>query len=66
VKLTAADGEARRYLSYARAAEYLDIPTGTLRSLVSKRQIPHVRIGPRKVTFDRDELDRWIAERKVA
>lgn len=54
-----------RFLNYKQAAEYLALPCGTLRSLVSHKRIPHVRIGPRSVTFDRAELDRWIDERKV-
>jgi excisionase family DNA binding protein len=57
--------QATKYLSYKQAAEYLALPCGTLRSLVSHRQIPHVRISPRKVTFDRGELDKWIKARKV-
>lgn len=54
-----------RYLSYQQAADYLAVPVGTLRSLVSHRRIPHVRLSPRKVTFDRGELDAWIEKRKV-
>jgi excisionase family DNA binding protein len=54
-----------RYLNYKRAAEYLDIPTGSLRSMVHNKTIPHVRIGPRTVTFDIADLDRWLASRKV-
>lgn len=54
-----------RYLNYKRAAEYLDIPLGSLRSLVSRKEIPHFRIGPRKVTFDIADLDQWLAGRKV-
>lgn len=55
-----------RYLNYNQAAEYLAVPVGTLRSMVSQRKIPHVRIAPRKVTFDLADLEAWIAARKVA
>lgn len=55
-----------RYLTYKQAADYLALPRGTLRALVSRKRIPHFRIGPRSVTFDRDALDQWIGERKVA
>lgn len=60
-----AETTPRRYLSYKQAAEYLAVPAGTLRSLVSHRKIPHVRIGPRSVTFEVAELDRWIAQHRV-
>lgn len=52
-------------LSYEEAAAYLAIKIATLRSLVCRRQIPHVRLTPRLVVFDREQLDAWIAERTV-
>lgn len=55
-----------RFLTYTQAAGYLALKPGTLRALVSHKRIPHVRIGPRSVTFDRAELDRWLEARKVA
>ena len=54
-----------RYLNYKRAAEYLDMPEGTLRSMVSHGKIPHSRLGPRTVRFDVLELDKWLDGRKV-
>lgn len=53
-----------RYLNYAQAAEYLAMPVGTLRSLVSHRKIPHARMGPRLVRFELADLDAWIAAHK--
>lgn len=55
-----------KLLNYQQAAEYLALPVGTLRAMVCQKQIPHVRIGPRKVTFDQGELDAWIDERRVS
>jgi excisionase family DNA binding protein len=55
-----------RFLTYAQAAEYTTLKLGTLRSMVCHKTIPHVRIGPRSVTFDRAELDLWLESRKVA
>ena len=52
-------------LSYADAAAHLGIKVGTLRSMVCHRQVPHIRLGPRLVVFDRDALDRWLAKRAV-
>ena len=54
-----------RYLNYKNAAAYLDMPEGTLRTLVFKRKIPHSRIGPRMVRFELADLDAWIAANKV-
>lgn len=55
-----------RRVRYKAAAEYTGIPEGTLRSLVSTKKIPHVRIGPRMVLLDLDQLDTWLVERTVA
>jgi excisionase family DNA binding protein len=51
---------------YPQAAAYLGLPVGTLRSLVSRRQIEHVRITARIVRFERAALDGMIAARRVA
>ncbi|MEJ7597772.1 MAG: helix-turn-helix domain-containing protein [Kofleriaceae bacterium] len=54
-------------LRYADAAAYLGgLPHGTLRSMVSRGQVPHIRLGPATVVFDTEDLDRWLDERRVA
>lgn len=50
---------------YKQASVISGIPEGTLRSLVSTKGIPHIRIGPRSVLFDTEQLDAWLAERTV-
>ena len=52
-------------LNYREAARMLGIPIGTLRSMVCRRQIPHIRISPRIVVFDVAALDAWISARRV-
>lgn len=52
-------------LSYRDAAQMLGIPIGTLRSMVCRRQVPHIRISPRIVVFDVAALEAWIAARRV-
>ena len=52
-------------LNYREAARLLGIPVGTLRSMVCRRQIPHVRISPRVVVFDVAALDAWVRARCV-
>jgi excisionase family DNA binding protein len=53
-------------LGYASAAAYLGVTVGTLRSMVHRGTVPHLRYGPRQVRFDRRDLDRWLDERRVA
>ncbi len=55
----------RRPAAYKEAAAYLGVPEGTLRCLVSRRQVPHTRMSARLVRFDLDQLDAWLAERSV-
>jgi excisionase family DNA binding protein len=55
----------RRLLSYPEAAAYLGVPVGTLRSMVSRRQVAHVRLSARVVKFDLADLDAMIAARRV-
>lgn len=52
-------------LRYKQAAERYNIPEGTLRALVSTKRIPHIRVSPRLVLLDTDQLDGWLAERTV-
>jgi len=54
-----------RFMNYHEAAAYLRVPIGTLRSMVCRKVVPHVRISPRAVTFEVADLDAWIATRKV-
>lgn len=54
-----------KLLTYAEVEHEYRIKLGTLYSMVQKRQIPHIRIGPRLVRFQRAELERWLAERAV-
>jgi excisionase family DNA binding protein len=56
---------APRLVDYETAAKYLGIPIGTLRSMVCRRQIPHVRLSARVVRFELAALDAVIEERRV-
>lgn len=55
---------AKRYYRVKEAAIYTGIPVGTLYQMVHWRQIPHIKVG-RKVLFDRQELDEFMAKRRV-
>ena len=54
------------FLNYWQAAELLNIKIGTLYALVSRKRIPHVRLGGRLVRFSRDDLEAWVREHSVA
>lgn len=54
-----------KLISYADAAAYISVPVSTLRSLVCRQQIPHIRISARMVKFDPAELDAWINAHRV-
>ncbi len=53
------------HLSYADAAVFTGLPRGTLYCLVSKKQIPHIRISTRLVRFSREGLHKWMASMAV-
>ena len=55
---------AKRYLNRREVAEYLDSTQGTIAVKTSKRQIPHLKVGAR-VLYDVEEIDRWLAARRV-
>ena len=52
-------------LSYADLERLTLVPRPTLRGWVSQRRIPHVRLGPRSVRFERKVILLWLAERRI-
>lgn len=52
-------------MNYPAAARVLGIPLGTLYCWVSRKAIPHVRLGPRLVRFDEEELRNWLNSKRV-
>ena len=51
--------------TYAEVERLTGIPVGTLYSLVSRNEIPHVRLGRRIVRFSETDLRRWIEDHSV-
>ena len=47
-----------RWLTLAEAAERANLPTRTLRDLISRGTVPAYRIGPRQIRIREDHLDR--------
>lgn len=52
-------------MRYETAAAMLGVPISTLYCWVSRRQIPHIRLSRRMVLFKQEELERWLAERRI-
>ena len=54
----------RDRLTVCEAAEYIPISVVSLRRMLTKRQIKHIRIG-RRILIEKIELDRFLAEHKT-
>jgi hypothetical protein len=52
-------------LDYHGASRALSVAIGTLHCWVSRGQIPHIRLSPRLVRFERVVLEAWLAARRV-
>lgn len=52
-------------LTYAQAANLLNLKLGTLYALVAQNRVPHVRLGRRLVRFSRSELTAWLRRHAV-
>ena len=57
--------KTKKLLTYAEAAELTSLPLGTLYHRVSKKEIPHLRLGRRLVRFDAEEITRWLKAQEV-
>ena len=54
----------RRLCSLADAASYLAVSDWTVRQMIWRGDLPHIRRGKR-VLLDLQDLERWIAREKV-
>lgn len=52
-------------MSYDGLALRTGLPVLTLRRLVARGQIPHIRYSARVIRFERDAIDAWIKARTV-
>ena len=57
--------EQRERGGYDLAEEVTGLCRGTLHSMVSRRLIPHCRLGRRLILFERGELEAWIQANRV-
>lgn len=52
-------------ITVEEAAELLHLTSGTVQHLMRKEGLPYSRLGERIRVIDREELERWLEERKV-
>ena len=57
--------QAQNIIGTEEAAHYLRCTEGTLRVWVSKRKVPHLKVG-RLVRFRRKDLDKWLDDHLVS
>jgi excisionase family DNA binding protein len=54
-----------RFWDKRELAEYLGLSVFTIDAWVSQRRIPFVKIGGRKVMFDKKEIETWIDGQRI-
>lgn len=54
-----------RFWDKRQIAEYLGISIYTVDAWVSQKRIPYIKLGGKKVVFDRKEIEKWIDDQKV-
>ena len=55
-----------RLHDYSWLERVTGVGRGTLASMVSRGQLPHVRLGPRLVRFDENVIEQWLTTRSQA
>ena len=49
----------KRFLDIKGLTEYVHLSKSTIYKMVSKNEVPHVKIGSRTL-FDIEQIDRWV------
>ncbi|MBI1823702.1 MAG: helix-turn-helix domain-containing protein [Nitrospirae bacterium] len=53
-----------KYLNIQELSSHLNVKAKTIYGWISQREIPHFKLG-RLVRFEKDEIDRWLEQKKV-
>ena len=64
-ELKSSEKQLPRLLTYQQLEQHYGIKVATAVSLVREGRIPCVRLGPRFVRFDVQEIERWIMRHRV-
>ena len=64
LRLAVREPRADALLNYDELSALLNVPKGTLYNLVWQGTIPHVRLGPKTVRFEKPAIDIWLAKRR--
>ena len=51
---------AHQLMTYKDLSEWLRLDPATISHMVSRKEIPHIRLGPRSVRFIESEIKEWI------
>ena len=54
---------SRRTWGYDGVAVRTGLSKRTIKRMVARHEIPHIRYSARAIRFDRDAIERWIADR---
>ena len=57
--------EDRILIGYEELEQVYGIKKGTAASFVSRKQIPHVKLGPRNTKFYVSDIEEWLKGRYV-
>ncbi len=55
----------KKLLTIKEAATYLGLSEGSLKGLMRRDCIPYVKLGPRVIRLDEEDLEMLLEERKV-
>ena len=53
-----------KYLNVQELASHINVKVKTIYSWISLKEIPYFKLG-RLVRFEKDEIDRWLEQKKV-
>jgi excisionase family DNA binding protein len=53
------------FLTVAETAAYLRLSKAQLYKMVTRKQIPHIRLGQKRVVIRRTELEKWLETQSI-
>lgn len=55
----------RKLLKIEEAAEILGVSVGSMQGMVKRNSVPYIRLTPRVIRFDEEELQKFLEKRTV-